>query len=952
MVLLEAPGGYGKSTLAVEIAAALDRPTVRVAAVPSTSVPELVALLAQGLGRAGMAQLAGVLGAGDSVISSLETLEAAGRVTVVVDDVHRLDPAAAAWLADVIEGISAETRVVVCGRRLGGALAALTRLDDATHLTTGDLRFSEDEVAQVLTEVVERPPTPVETASVSARTEGWPAAVALAATRLGRGRAIEVGGPPAGILERLLEAELARTDPETRATVADLAQVPLLSAEVAAAIGGDGALDRLLDLGLPVRFRIDGWGELPGSVRELLSGSRPLATNAARAVAGVYARCGEIGEAVTLLSRVGDHDGLVALLADRPRSELTTLGLRLLATVLRDVPDSSFSGHAEVLAHACLEADEHAPELRPEWIERADRLAGESGTVRRLVDAERSRELAREGRFGESLALATSVIDASLPNEELARGRAHLTRGITALVTANGTADERIIGDVEAAVALFKVAGETRCEALALQTLGVGVYQPLGAFDRVEESLAAAVALLSKPDRTRGLALTYLAEAATQRGNLEAAETAAREAMAIGVRLAATDVLGYAAWSRAALAAQRRDRRGVERALHEATANPGTWYARPAGIDFLADASAMRLLVGDIEGARRDLDLAEQRSAGTGYVLTALTARARFEATVGDASVALDALDELDRFGIARDRCLYELLRAVCAHRIGDAGAVESHLRAARYEAAVIDDPERLERREPELLAIVGDDDAAATVPACRVRLLGAFEVRRGGDDVTPPAGRPATLVKLLAMRGTLMIEEATEVLWGEADATTGRARLRNLLGRVRASCGPLVERREDALALVDGVEVDADAFDRAVTESLAAQPSERVGLARRALAGYSGRLLPGDLYADWAAAPRERLQRRYLSMVDLLAADALERGDIDDAVRLLDDAIEAEPMDLARYAIAASALLVQGRRAGASALVKRGLAVAEELGGVPVPDLEQLVDELAEGAP
>ena len=359
----------------------------------------------------------------------------------------------------------------------------------------------------------------------------------------------------------------------------------------------------------------------------------------------------------------------------------------------------------------------------------------------------------------------------------------------------------------------------------------------------------------------------------------------------------------------------------------------------------------MRLLVGDIGGARKDLALAEERAAGTGYAMTVLTSRARFEATVGDPSAAICALDELDRVGIARDRCLYELLRSVCAHRQGEADGVVAHLGAARYEAAVIDDPGRLERREPELLAIIGETDLGV-VPVFRVRLLGAFDVRRGGEDVTPATGRPATLVKLLAIRGTLTIDEAADVLWEDADASTGRARLRNLLSRVRATSGPLIERRGDALAFIDGVDVDAAAFDRVATESLAAPPSERVGLARRAVAAYAGRLLPGDVYADWAAAPRERLQRRFLSMVDLLAADALDRGDLDEAVRLLDDAIAVEPMDLDRYAIAAGALLAQGRRASASGLVERGLEVAEELGGVPAPELQSLADDLADGAP
>ncbi len=46
---------------------------------------------------------------------------------------------------------------------------------------------------------------------------------------------------------------------------------------------------------------------------------------------------------------------------------------------------------------------------------------------------------------------------------------------------------------------------------------------------------------------------------------------------------------------------------------------------------------------------------------------------------------------------------------------------------------------------------------------------------------------------------------------------------------------------------------------------------------------------LPADRYADWAAVPRERLPRRHLPLLDLVAEDAIARGDLDEATSLLD---------------------------------------------------------------
>ena len=136
---------------------------------------------------------------------------------------------------------------------------------------------------------------------------------------------------------------------------------------------------------------------------------------------------------------------------------------------------------------------------------------------------------------------------------------------------------------------------------------------------------------------------------------------------------------------------------------------------------------------------------------------------------------------------------------------------------------------------------------------------------------------------------------------------------------------------------------MDAIAFERAAVEALAAPEAERGGLARTALSRYSGDLLPADRYAPWAAEPRERLRQRYLELLDTLAADARERGDLDEAVRLLERGIAAEPLDEARHLAAAELLLRQGRRGAAGALVDRAAAVREDLGLVASPRLERL---------
>ncbi len=273
----------------------------------------------------------------------------------------------------------------------------------------------------------------------------------------------------------------------------------------------------------------------------------------------------------------------------------------------------------------------------------------------------------------------------------------------------------------------------------------------------------------------------------------------------------------------------------------------------------------------------------------------------------------------------------------------------------SRIAAAELGDPECLERREPELLAVASGavGGAALTTPSqATVVLLGRFAVERDGIDVTPPPGRPSTLVKLLALGGTLTPDVAIEALWqDDVDAQTGAARLRNLLHRLRTASGPIVVRRDGGLALEPRASVDARRFEEAAAVALAAPPQERAGLARMALAWSTGELLPADRYEDWADAPRERIRRRQLAMFDLVAGDALVRGDLDEAGRLLDAAIATDPLEEERYVRLAQALIEQGRSGRANAVLEQAVAVAADLDVEPSSELKAMLAALRTSA-
>jgi LuxR family maltose regulon positive regulatory protein len=58
-----------------------------------------------------------------------------------------------------------------------------------------------------------------------------------------------------------------------------------------------------------------------------------------------------------------------------------------------------------------------------------------------------------------------------------------------------------------------------------------------------------------------------------------------------------------------------------------------------------------------------------------------------------------------------------------------------------------------------------------------------------------------------------------------------------------------------------------------------AQRTSEAIQEYRAALGLYGGNYLPEDMYADWAVAPRARMEEMYLTLLGRLADDYLERG-------------------------------------------------------------------------
>jgi hypothetical protein len=198
-------------------------------------------------------------------------------------------------------------------------------------------------------------------------------------------------------------------------------------------------------------------------------------------------------------------------------------------------------------------------------------------------------------------------------------------------------------------------------------------------------------------------------------------------------------------------------------------------------------------------------------------------------------------------------------LIAYARSRQGDAVGARAMAASVVEQLEALGHPEFAMLHEPDiwpaLVRLLEGNSASMVV----ITLLGGFGIEIDGADVTLPAGRPAQMVKVLALAGRpIPVDELIEILWPNTPTDVGRRRLKNVLARL-ARAG----------------------FTAAADLQLCA--------AEQALDVYAGELLPGDRFEEWSVAPRERMQRRAIRLLGQIVDGASGLGDVDRAVHAAD---------------------------------------------------------------
>ncbi|HSC01808.1 MAG TPA: BTAD domain-containing putative transcriptional regulator [Solirubrobacteraceae bacterium] len=970
VVVVEAAAGYGKSVLAAELVEVWG--SVGVEALleeGGVSAELLAARLRAAVSRAGFLDAAASMtaagadpaGAVDAMLAGLKGEACA----IVIDDAHHATRDAGALIDRIASLVTPPQRLVVLARRLPEGAQRLRRAE-AVQLGAGELALRPDETLELAHAGFGLEVSGEEGRLLDAVTGGWTAAAVLAMSRAKRtdqplravarpGANTDRGGDAVGAM---LEELIVALGPDRR-HLAQIAPLALLDRELLAAVTGDeGFFERALGLGLPLTRTDARWWRLPGPVRDHLATLGPLDPAALTAAAAYYARHGELGAALQLLLAAGQSDAAARLLADADPAGVAGVDTLELLAVLDRLPGDvldRFPGALLVVARSCQAAAMLAGRAR--IMARLTQTVKRHGTaaLRRAVDVELATDLVTDGnQASEAEAIARRVLEAAPSAELVTRARALSVVG-RAAYWRRGPDGHLPVSAMEDAAAYLAQAAKLFLEAGDRAAAGglapyramwieLDLGRPLAALEILDEGLT----LVANHPRRVGFVQCFRAQVLVYLGRHDESEAASAEVARIAGRLGDRHLAAYAHWELLRSCSIRGDAAAALHHAQQAEASRADWWA-VAGQDFLAEAADYLDLVGHVALASEYLERANSMPGDADATIA--MADCALLSRHGDPELARERLAVVHRHGIPpREYWRVTLLEAYAALRCGDSGAGGLAARAFE-EAARLGQPQFpliLEREVTEsLLALAAQTGSpaalalqSASLPVA-LSVLGRFELARGGRPVSLGAGQSAQLLKLVAVSGgRIHAERAIETLWPDVAPGAGRNRLRTVLGRLREVAPDTIARDGDQLALAAEVRLDLAQFHSESGQALAlgiAAGSPAVALARSAIARYRGDLLPDDLYEAWADAAREDTRRKMLDLLDLCAAAAAQRGDLDEARRMVERTIELAPYDDDRYLKVASILHEQGRRGAALSVLRRARSTLAQL-GVPLP--------------
>ena len=268
LTLVAAPAGFGKTTLLADWLAAVSPEDATVAWLsldqsdddPASFWTYLVAALQTVLPEVGADTLVLLKSpqppAIESVLTTLLNQLGAlrGDVVLVLDDYHLIDsPEIHVGIAYLVDHLPPRMHLVIASRADPPLpLPALRARGELVEVRAVDLRFTADEAADYLNDVMGLHLTATDVAALEDRTEGWIAALQLAALSM-QGRAdvaafiADFAGDDRYIVDYLVEEVLKRESETVRGFLLATSILDRLSASLCDAVTGEHAGKRMLE---------------------------------------------------------------------------------------------------------------------------------------------------------------------------------------------------------------------------------------------------------------------------------------------------------------------------------------------------------------------------------------------------------------------------------------------------------------------------------------------------------------------------------------------------------------------------------------------------------------------------------------------------------------------------------------------------------------------------------
>jgi LuxR family maltose regulon positive regulatory protein len=258
LTLISAPAGFGKTTLLSEWAAGAERPIAWLSLGkgdndPARFLAYLIAALQTVQRRLGGSAIAALQSSPSPGLEPLFTdltndiAEVQDSLALVLDDIHLItEPHLLDGLAFFVEHLPPPMHLVLAGRAdPPWPLARLRARGEMTELRATDLRFTPQEVAAFLNEVMDLSLSAREVAALDARTEGWIAGLQMAALSM-RGRDdaaafVEAfSGSHRFVLDFLIEEVVAQQPPDVREFLLETSILEQMNGSLVEAVTGRG----------------------------------------------------------------------------------------------------------------------------------------------------------------------------------------------------------------------------------------------------------------------------------------------------------------------------------------------------------------------------------------------------------------------------------------------------------------------------------------------------------------------------------------------------------------------------------------------------------------------------------------------------------------------------------------------------------------------------------------